>query len=95
MSSDDPHQQLELFSEPFRLGGSHHLMIGDLQIILFAPKLEDILEYFILKNMKDFNFPFKNQNFDLKLNIQNFEKKRFENSEFVDFWGHFKLKMFC
>ena len=45
--------------------------------------------------MKDFNFPAKNQNFDLKLNIQNFEKKKIENSEFVDFWGHFKLKMFC
>ena len=41
-SSDDPHQKLELFSEPFRLGGSHHLMIGDLQIILSW----DILDVF-------------------------------------------------
>ena len=41
---------------------------------IFAPKSEDILEYFILKRIKKLNFHAKNLDFDPKLNLQNIEK---------------------
>ena len=38
-------------------------------IWIFAPKFEDILEYFILENIKSLNFQVKNLDFDPKSNF--------------------------
>ena len=42
---------------------------------ILAPKLEGILEHFILKSIKLLNFHAKNQDFDPKSDLKNVEKK--------------------
>ena len=43
--------------------------------LIFVAKLEDILDYFIVKSIKKLNFPAKNLDFDSKLDLKNIIKK--------------------
>ena len=68
-----------------------------LHIWIFAPKLEDILEYFIQKSIKIIEFSCQKSIFWPKIELKTLEKSQFQGSKMRNsfiFW-HFKFKIFC
>ena len=65
--------------------GKKSAFFYDLKNSIFAPKLEDFLEYFILKSVKKFNFPAKNRDSGPKIELTKYWKK-------VNFDSNFRAK---
>ena len=69
-------------------------------IWILPPKLEGILEHFILKSIKLLNFHAKNQDFDPKSDLKNVEKKLISTNFWTktrNYWifCNLRFKIFC